>query len=142
MVEFATRTEGMNRATRNLSLFDLGINLETILESERGIGEKEMEKNVGSSISPAPSPSAVPIPPPARHSRKHLAGREGSSARLAKPRVFLLDVNPLRFRGSQRSLVAFASWLALFLSHVGIRDLVVAVRMPLLLPPSAMLRVL
>jgi hypothetical protein len=41
--------------------------------------------------------------------------------------VFFLDVNPLCFRGSQRSLGAFARWLALFFAHVSLRDPVVAV---------------
>ncbi|KAG8054571.1 hypothetical protein GUJ93_ZPchr0001g30188 [Zizania palustris] len=79
------------------------------------------------SSSPAPSTSAVPSPPPAWHSRKQPAGREGGPAKPAKPRVFFLDVNPLCFRGSQRSLGAFARWLALFFSHVSLRDPVVAV---------------
>ena len=74
------------------------------------------------------STSAVSsAPPSARHSRKHLAGRDGAPSEPTKPRVFFLDVNPLCFRGSQRSLSAFARWLALFFAHVSLRDPVVAV---------------
>ncbi|XP_006645096.1 5'-3' exonuclease [Oryza brachyantha] len=81
------------------------------------------------SSSPSPSTSAVSSPPPpARHSRKQLVGRDGAPAKpAAKPRVFFLDVNPICFRGSQRSLSAFARWLALFFAHVSLRDPVVAV---------------
>ncbi|KAK1687241.1 hypothetical protein QYE76_048089 [Lolium multiflorum] len=85
------------------------------------------------STTSSPSTSAVssPRPPPsARHSRKHLAGRGDAPARPSKDRVFFLDVNPICFRGSQRSLGAFARWLALFFSHVSLRDPVVAVRTP------------
>ncbi|KAL6614089.1 hypothetical protein ACP70R_036359 [Stipagrostis hirtigluma subsp. patula] len=80
-----------------------------------------------SSSTSASAVSSTPPPPPVRHSRKHLAGRDGAPAKLSKPRVFFLDVNPLCFRGSQRSLGAFARWLALFFSHVSLRDPVVAV---------------
>ncbi|KAF0919294.1 hypothetical protein E2562_029149 [Oryza meyeriana var. granulata] len=82
------------------------------------------------SSSPSPSTSAVssPPPPPSRHSRKQLVGRDAApAAKPAKHRVFFLDVNPLCFRGSQRSLGAFARWLALFFSHVSLRNPVVAV---------------
>jgi hypothetical protein len=85
------------------------------------------------STASSPSTSAVSSPrspPSARHSRKHLAGRGDAPARPSKDRVFLLDVNPICFRGSQRSLGAFARWLALFFSHVSLRDPVVAVRTP------------
>ncbi|KAF7031845.1 hypothetical protein CFC21_043107 [Triticum aestivum] len=78
----------------------------------------------------SPSTSAIsssPPPPSARHSRKHLAGRGDAPARPSKGRVFFLDVNPICFRGSQRSLSAFARWLALFFTHVSLRDPVVAV---------------
>ncbi|KAL6840239.1 hypothetical protein ACP4OV_030049 [Aristida adscensionis] len=78
------------------------------------------------SSSPPASTSAVSSPP-AGHFRKHQAGRDGAPAKPGKPRVFFLDVNPLCFRGSQRSLGAFARWLALFFSHVSLRDPVVAV---------------
>ncbi|XP_039812964.1 DNA polymerase I-like isoform X3 [Panicum virgatum] len=80
------------------------------------------------SSSPSTSTSAVSsAPPSARHSRKDLAGRDGALSERTKPRVFFLDVNPLCFRGSQRSLSAFARWLALFFAHVSLRDPVVAV---------------
>ncbi|KAJ1286454.1 hypothetical protein BS78_03G353000 [Paspalum vaginatum] len=73
------------------------------------------------------SSSAISSEPPARHSRKHLSDRDSSPSKPNKPRVFFLDVNPLCFRGSQRSLRAFARWLALFFAHVSLRDPVVAV---------------
>ncbi|CAL4946360.1 unnamed protein product [Urochloa decumbens] len=80
------------------------------------------------SSSPSTSTSAISnVPPSARHSRKQLAGRDGAPSKPTKPRVFFLDVNPLCFRGSQRSLSAFARWLALFFAHVSLRDPVVAV---------------
>ncbi|KAK3166113.1 hypothetical protein QOZ80_1AG0041580 [Eleusine coracana subsp. coracana] len=78
--------------------------------------------------SPSTSTSAVSSTPSSvRHSSKHLAGRDAISSKPSKPRVFFLDVNPLCFRGSQRSLSAFARWLALFFSHVSLRDPVIAV---------------
>ncbi|ONM36006.1 uncharacterized isoform X1 [Zea mays] len=77
--------------------------------------------------SPSTSSSAISSASPAGHSREHLSGRDGSPSKTSKPRVFFLDVNPLCFRGSQRSLGAFARWLALFFAHVSIRDPVVAV---------------
>uniref|UniRef100_A0A0D9YI41 5'-3' exonuclease domain-containing protein n=1 Tax=Oryza glumipatula TaxID=40148 RepID=A0A0D9YI41_9ORYZ len=83
--------------------------------------------SVSSSSSPSTLAVSIPPPPPARHSRKQLVGRDGAPAKPAKPRVFFLDVNPLCFRGSQRSLGAFARWLALFFAHVSLRDPVVAV---------------
>ncbi|KAF2953587.1 hypothetical protein DAI22_01g418200 [Oryza sativa Japonica Group] len=83
--------------------------------------------SVSSSSSPSTFAVSIPPPPPARHSRKQLVGRDGAPAKPAKPRVFFLDVNPLCFRGSQRSLGAFARWLALFFAHVSLRDPVVAV---------------
>nr|CAB3478987.1 unnamed protein product [Digitaria exilis] len=81
------------------------------------------------SSSPSTSTSAVSSSPPSgRHSRKHLADGDGAHSKpTTKPRVFFLDVNPLCFRGSQRSLSAFARWLALFFAHVSLRDPVVAV---------------
>ncbi|RCV28346.1 hypothetical protein SETIT_5G398500v2 [Setaria italica] len=80
------------------------------------------------SSSPSTSASAVSSAlPSARRIRKHLAGRDGAPSKPTKPRVFFLDVNPLCFRGSQRSLNAFARWLALFFAHVSLRDPVVAV---------------
>ncbi|XP_047056122.1 5'-3' exonuclease-like [Lolium rigidum] len=82
------------------------------------------------STASSPSTSAVSSPrspPSARHSRKHLAGRGDAPARPSKDRIFFLDVNPICFRGSQRSLGAFARWLALFFAHVSLRDPVVAV---------------
>ncbi|TVU36327.1 hypothetical protein EJB05_18259 [Eragrostis curvula] len=80
------------------------------------------------SSSPSTSTSAVSSTPSSvRHSSKQLAGRAGISSKPSKPRVFFLDVNPLCFRGSQRSLSAFARWLALFFSHVSLRDPVIAV---------------
>ncbi|KQK10839.1 uncharacterized protein LOC100839076 isoform X2 [Brachypodium distachyon] len=78
----------------------------------------------------SPSTSAVSgqrLPPSARHSREHLGGRNNVPARPSKGRVFFLDVNPICFRGSQRSLGAFARWLSLFFAHVSLRDPVVAV---------------
>jgi hypothetical protein len=84
-----------------------------------------------SSSSPPTSTSTVFIKPSSvGHSRKHLASRDGISSKPSKPRVFFLDVNPLCFRGSQRSLSAFARWLALFFSHVSLHDPVIAVRTP------------
>ncbi|OQU87964.1 hypothetical protein SORBI_3003G373300 [Sorghum bicolor] len=77
--------------------------------------------------SPSASTSAISSASPAGHSRKHLSVRDGSPSKPTKPRVFFLDVNPLCFRGSQRSLGAFARWLALFFAHVSLRDPVVAV---------------
>ncbi|CAD6235703.1 unnamed protein product [Miscanthus lutarioriparius] len=68
--------------------------------------------------SPSTSTSAISSASPAGHSRKHLSGRDGSPSKPTKSRVFFLDVNPLCFRGSQRSLGAFARWLALFFAHV------------------------
>ena len=87
------------------------------------------------SLSTASSPSTSAVsspraPPSARHSRKHLPGRGDAPARPSKDRVFFLDVNPICFRGSQRSLGAFARWLSLFFAHVSLRDPVVAVRTP------------
>jgi hypothetical protein len=82
---------------------------------------------ITASSSPSTSTSAISSASPAGHSRKHLSGREGSPSKPTKPRVFFLDVNPLCFRGSQRSLGAFARWLALFFAHVSLRDPVVAV---------------
>lgn len=85
------------------------------------------------STASSPSTSAIsssPPPPSVRHSRKHLAGRGNAPARPSKDRVFFLDVNPICFRGSQRSLSAFARWLALFFTHVSLRDPVVAVSTP------------
>ncbi|PWZ11745.1 DNA polymerase I, thermostable [Zea mays] len=76
---------------------------------------------------PTTSTSAISTASPAGHSRKDLSGRDDALSKPTKPRVFFLDVNPLCFRGSQRSLGAFARWLALFFAHVSLRDPVVVV---------------
>ncbi|KAH7681049.1 DNA-directed DNA polymerase protein [Dioscorea alata] len=55
-----------------------------------------------------------------RNLNKHL---QGSS----KPRVFLLDVNPLCYEGSKPSFSSFARWLSLFFSEVSLQDPVIAV---------------
>ncbi|XP_073059644.1 uncharacterized protein [Primulina eburnea] len=44
-----------------------------------------------------------------------------------KRRVFLLDVNPLCYRGSTPSLESFAHWISLFFSQVSLNDPVIAV---------------
>ncbi|KAJ0976932.1 hypothetical protein J5N97_012406 [Dioscorea zingiberensis] len=44
-----------------------------------------------------------------------------------KPRVFLLDVNPLCYEGSKPSLSSFARWISLFFSEVSLQDPVIAV---------------
>ncbi|KAK3162615.1 hypothetical protein QOZ80_1BG0091600 [Eleusine coracana subsp. coracana] len=82
--------------------------------------------SAASSLSTSTS-SVSSTPSPVRHSPKHQVGRGGISSKPSKPRVFFLDVNPLCFRGSQRSLSAFARWLSLFFSHVSLRDPVIAV---------------
>ncbi|KAL2497303.1 5'-3' exonuclease family protein [Abeliophyllum distichum] len=44
-----------------------------------------------------------------------------------KKRVFLLDVNPLCYKGSIPSLESFAHWISLFFSQVSLTDPVIAV---------------
>lgn len=44
-----------------------------------------------------------------------------------KRRVFLLDVNPLCYKGSTPSLESFAHWISLFFSQVTLNDPVIAV---------------
>ncbi|XP_073146291.1 uncharacterized protein [Henckelia pumila] len=44
-----------------------------------------------------------------------------------KRRVFLLDVNPLCYKGSTPSLESFAHWISLFFSQVSFNDPVIAV---------------
>ncbi|XP_039120445.1 5'-3' exonuclease [Dioscorea cayenensis subsp. rotundata] len=55
-----------------------------------------------------------------RNLNKHLLGS-------SKPRVFLLDVNPLCYEGSKPSLSSFARWLSLFFTEVSLQDPVIAV---------------
>ncbi|KAG0495392.1 hypothetical protein HPP92_000093 [Vanilla planifolia] len=44
-----------------------------------------------------------------------------------KPRVFFLDVNPICYRGSERSLHTFVHWLSLFFSEISHRNPLIAV---------------
>ncbi|KZV51587.1 hypothetical protein F511_10540 [Dorcoceras hygrometricum] len=46
---------------------------------------------------------------------------------LRKRRVFLLDVNPLCYKGSAPSLESFAHWISIFFSQVSLNDPVIAV---------------